>query len=84
MDLLTYNTNIYFFLVVSLLVWFLRLLHSLQLWFFFFFAELLINFRYFYFFQKYLKTGFIFVYLIYVFFLVTVVNPTQLILFFFI
>jgi hypothetical protein len=84
MDLITYNTNIYFFLLVSLSVWFLRILYSLQLWFFFFFLELLVSFRYFFFFKKNPKISFFLVYLCYVFFAITVVNIFQFMLFFFV
>ena len=81
MDLVTFNTSIYFFLIVSLLVWFLRILHTCQLWVFFFFADLLISHKYFYFFKKYARGGFLLLYSIYIFFNVVVVNPLQTALF---
>lgn len=84
MDLVTYNANIYFFLILSLLVWFLQAVYSLQLWFFFFFTELLTNFKYFYFFKNYPRAGFLIIYATFIYFTTLLVNTFQFVLFFFI
>lgn len=82
MDLVTYNANIYFFLILSLLVWFLQAVYSLQLWFFFFFTELLTNFKYFYFFKNYPRAGFLIIYATFIYFTTLLVNTFQFVLFF--
>lgn len=82
MDLITYNTNIYFFLVVSLLAWLLRVLYVIQIWFFFFFTELLVSFKYFALSSKWPRSCFILIYILFCIFLASSVNLSQFSLFF--